>query len=62
MLLAGVPGNLDPSDARTFGALPDGGWFMYQPNAGADFSPGRAMDFAVLGLQLLGIASLVSRR
>ncbi len=43
-----------------FGALPDGGWFMYQPNAGADFSPGRAMDFAVLGLQLLGIASLLS--
>ncbi|HEX2420675.1 MAG TPA: cbb3-type cytochrome c oxidase subunit I, partial [Acidimicrobiia bacterium] len=57
---AGIPGNLDPSDARSFGALPDGGWFMYQPNAGPDFSPGLAIDFAALGLQILGIASLIS--
>lgn len=56
----GVAGNLDPSDARSFGALPDGGWFMYQPNAGEQFSPGRAIDFAALGLQILGIASLIS--
>ena len=57
---AGIPGNLDPSDARSFGALPDGGWFMYQPNAGPDFSPSLAIDFAALGLQILGIASLIS--
>ncbi|MFN2485263.1 MAG: cbb3-type cytochrome c oxidase subunit I, partial [Acidimicrobiia bacterium] len=56
----GVTGNLDPSDARSFFGLPDGGWFMYQPNAGPAFSPGRALDFAVLGLQILGIASLLS--
>lgn len=56
----GIPGNLDPADARSFGALPDGGWFMYQPNAGPNFSPGRALDFAVLGLQILGVASLIS--
>jgi cytochrome c oxidase subunit I len=58
--VAGVPGNIDPSDARGFGALPDAGWFMYQPNAGAHFSPSLALDFAVLGLQILGIASLIS--
>jgi len=56
----GVPGNLDPGDARSFGALPDGGWFLYQPNAGGAFSPSNAIDFAVLGLQILGIASLLS--
>jgi cytochrome c oxidase subunit 1 len=56
----GVSGNLDPSDQTAFGALPDAGWFAYQPNAGAAFSPGVAMDFAALGLQILGIASLIS--
>jgi cytochrome c oxidase subunit 1 len=55
-----VGGNIDPSEETFFGAMPDAGWFMYQPNAGGDFSPGRAMDFAVLGLQILGLASLIS--
>jgi cytochrome c oxidase subunit I len=55
----GVPGNIDPSD-QTAGRLPDGGWFLYQPNAGPAFSPGAAVDFALLGLQILGIASLIS--
>ncbi|HJU80514.1 MAG TPA: cytochrome c oxidase subunit I [Acidimicrobiia bacterium] len=59
-VVPGIPGNLDPSDARSFGALPDGGWFMYQPNAGQEFSPSLAIDFAALGLQILGIASLIS--
>jgi cytochrome c oxidase subunit 1 len=56
----GVSGNLDPSDITRLGALPDGGWFFYQPNASRDFSPGTAVDFAALGLQILGIASLIS--
>ncbi|MEX0667057.1 MAG: cbb3-type cytochrome c oxidase subunit I, partial [Acidimicrobiia bacterium] len=59
-VVEGISGNLDPSDARSFGALPDGGWFMYQPNAGVDFSPSTSLDFAVIGLQILGIASLIS--
>ena len=59
-VVPGIPGNLDPADARSFGALPDGGWFMYQPNAGQEFSPSLAIDFAALGLQILGIASLIS--
>ena len=39
---------------------PDGGWFGYQPNAGPLYSPGTAMDYWALGLQILGLASLVS--
>jgi len=38
----------------------DCGWFCYQPNAGAIFSPGNGVDFFALGLQITGIASLVS--
>ncbi|HUO46114.1 MAG TPA: cytochrome c oxidase subunit I [Acidimicrobiia bacterium] len=58
--IEGVPGNLDPSDQTTLGSLPDGGWFLYQPNAGPNFSPGSAIDFALLGIQILGVASLIS--
>ncbi|HUO46856.1 MAG TPA: cytochrome c oxidase subunit I [Acidimicrobiia bacterium] len=58
--IEGVAGNLDPSDQTALGALPDGGWFLYQPNAGPNFSPSTAIDFALLGLQILGVASLVS--
>jgi cytochrome c oxidase subunit 1 len=56
----GVAGNLDPADQTLLGGLPDGGWFIYQPNAGGEFSPGQAIDFALLGIQILGIASLIS--
>jgi cytochrome c oxidase subunit 1 len=40
------------------GGAADGGWFMYQPNASALFSPGHGVDFWSLGLQITGIASL----
>jgi cytochrome c oxidase subunit 1 len=56
----GVGGNIDPSDQTLLGGLPDAGWFLYQPNAGPSFSPGHAIDFAALGIQILGIASLIS--
>ena len=39
---------------------PDGGWFCYQPNCGPLYSPGTAMDYWSAGLQILGLASLVS--
>ena len=42
------------------GGAPDGGWFAYAPNTSATFAPGNGMDFYALGLQILGIASLVS--
>ncbi len=38
----------------------DGGWFMYAPNNGAQFSPTHGIDFWNLGLILAGIASLTS--
>ena len=40
------------------GGAPDGGWFMYQPNASPLFSPSNGVDFWALGLQITGIASL----
>lgn len=42
------------------GGAADGGWFAYAPNTGVAFSPGHGMDFFAIGLQITGIASLVS--
>lgn len=60
----GITGNLAPGGGPGgFGFLadsPDGGWFGYQPNAGPLYSPGTAMDYWALGLQIIGLASLVS--
>lgn len=39
-------------------AAPDGGWFAYTPNSSRLFNPGPGMDFYVLGLQILGVASV----
>ena len=47
-------------DASMLGSIPNGGWFMYAPNSGAEFSPGTSIDYAALGLQMLGFASLIS--
>jgi cytochrome c oxidase subunit 1 len=41
------------------GGAADGGWFMYAPNSSALFSPSHGVDFWVLGLQIIGIASLL---
>ncbi|MGH7663764.1 MAG: cytochrome c oxidase subunit I [Gemmatimonadaceae bacterium] len=43
-----------------FGAAPDGGWFGYAPLTSRAFSEGLNIDFWVLGLQILGIASLAA--
>ena len=42
------------------GGAPDGGWFGYAPNSSLVYSPGHGMDFYAIGLQIVGIASLVS--
>ncbi len=42
------------------GAPPDGGWFGYAPLSGKMYSPGMNMDFWNLGLQIVGLASLVA--
>ncbi|HYU19441.1 MAG TPA: cytochrome c oxidase subunit I [Chloroflexota bacterium] len=38
--------------------LPDGGWFGYAPLTTRTYSPTERIDFWLLGLQLLGVASL----
>ena len=43
-----------------FHAAPDGGWFGYANLTERPFSPGLNIDFWVLGLQILGIASLAA--
>ncbi|MEX2588448.1 MAG: cytochrome c oxidase subunit I [Actinomycetota bacterium] len=45
-----------------FGGAPDGGWFGYAPLTTAEgFLPGgNRMDFYALGLQILGVASIVA--
>ena len=60
----GIPGNLPvgggPGSFNWLADSPDGGWFGYQPNAGPLYSPGTAMDYWALGLQIIGLASLIS--
>ncbi len=51
-------GGLFLSSSWLLGGAPDGGWFMYPPNANQLFSPTNGNDFWALGLQITGIASL----
>ncbi len=58
---AGAPeGGYLSEEVGWLGSAPNGGWFGYQPNAGMKYSPGTAMDYWAIGLQILGIASLIS--
>src|SRR5882672_5358520 len=41
-------------------AVPDGGWFGYANLSSAQFSPTHGIDFWMLGLQVLGISSLMA--
>jgi len=43
-----------------FAVAPDAGWFGYAPMTGTQYSPGVNVDFWVIGLQILGIASLAA--
>lgn len=60
----GIAGNIaaggGPGTFNFLADAPGAGWFGYQPNAGPLYSPGTALDFWALGLQILGLASLVS--
>jgi cytochrome c oxidase subunit 1 len=42
------------------GAAPDAGWFAYANLTSKQYSPGLGVDFWVVGLQILGIASLAA--
>jgi cytochrome c oxidase subunit 1 len=46
--------------AGTLSVAPDAGWFGYANLTSRQFSPGPNIDFWVLGLQILGIASLAA--
>jgi cytochrome c oxidase subunit I len=43
-----------------FGAMPNAGWFAYANLTSPAYSTGLNMDFYVLGLQVLGLSSLIS--
>ena len=42
------------------GGAPNAGWFGYSPITGAAYNPGHGIDFWLLSLQILGIASLAA--
>ncbi len=42
------------------GEAPNAGWFAYAPNTGVKFNPSNGVTFWVIGLQVLGIASLAA--
>ncbi len=52
-------GGLFMNSSWLFGAAPNGGWFGYAPLTGPTYSPGLNIDFWVLGLQILGVASIM---
>ena len=43
-----------------FGEAPGEGWFAYSPLTSEEFSPGRGMDFYILGLLMLGLSSMAA--
>ncbi len=43
-----------------FGAVPDGGWFGYANLTSVQFSPRHTIDFWMLGLQILGVSSMLA--
>ncbi len=59
---APLGGNLPggATEPSLLGSIPNSGWFIYAPNSGVTYSPGTSIDFAALGLQILGVASLIS--
>ncbi len=53
-------GGLLLNSSFLFGAAPDAGWFGYANLTSNQFSPGLNIDFWLIGLQILGIASLAA--
>ncbi|MEX1184476.1 MAG: cytochrome c oxidase subunit I [Gemmatimonadota bacterium] len=52
-------GALFMNSSFLLGAAPNGGWFGYAPLTSPQYGPGLNIDFWVLGLQALGIASIM---
>ena len=53
-------GGLFLNSSFLFGAAPDQGWYGYANLTSRQYSPGLNVDFWMLGLQILGIASLAA--
>ena len=53
-------GGLFLNSSFLLGAAPDAGWFGYANLTSKQYSPGINVDFWVIGLQILGIASLAA--
>jgi cytochrome c oxidase subunit I len=54
-----LAGGLFLNSSYLFGAAPDAGWFGYAPLTSTHFSPGPNIDFWVLGIQIVGISSML---
>jgi cytochrome c oxidase subunit 1 len=55
-----LAGGLFLNSSFLFGAAPDQGWFGYANLTSRQYSPGLNVDFWMLGLQILGVASLAA--
>src|SRR3954465_9906629 len=55
-----LAGGLFLNSGFLFGAAPDQGWYGYANLTSRQYSPGINVDFWMLGLQILGIASLAA--
>jgi cytochrome c oxidase subunit 1 len=55
-----LSGGLFLNSSFLFGAAPNQGWFGYANLTSRQFSPGANVDFWMLGLQILGVASLAA--
>src|SRR5262245_49751433 len=55
-----LAGGLFLNSSFLFGAAPDQGWFGYANLTSRQYSPGPNVDFWMLGLQILGVASLAA--
>jgi cytochrome c oxidase subunit I len=55
-----LAGGLFLNSSFLFGAAPDQGWYGYANLTSRQYSPGLNVDFWLLGLQILGVASLAA--
>jgi cytochrome c oxidase subunit 1 len=55
-----LAGGLFLNSSWLLGAAPNGGWFGYANLSSDQFSPGLNIDFWMLGLQILGISSMLA--
>jgi cytochrome c oxidase subunit 1 len=57
----GAPeGGFLAGEISKLGSAPNGGWFGYAPNTEPQYSVGTVLDYWSIGLQIIGLASLMS--